>query len=83
MKQISAAHNQQKQSESSESHRLKSENFNVEFKLSSNAEDLDKNLTLLFKMIQSEVNSHLTQLLKSSVLNHKVYILDFISNLSL
>ena len=82
VKQIAAAHNQQKQSRSSESHRSKSGSLGIESELSSNAKDLDKNLTSLPKTAQSEADSHLTQLSESSVLNHKIYILDFIDNLS-
>ena len=82
MKQIAAACNWQKQSRSSESHRLKSGSLDIKPEFLLSVEDLDKNLMSLFKTAQSEADSHSTQLLKSFVLNCEIYILNLIDNLS-
>ena len=83
MKQIAAVcNNQQKQFRVSESHTLKSENFNIESELSFNAENLNKNFMSLLKTTQL-VDLQSMHLLYSSVLKNEVFVLNFISDLLL
>ena len=82
MKQIFAAHNQQKQFRSDELHKFKNENLDVKSELLLSVKDLNKNFMSLSKTAQSKADLHLTQLLKSFILNCEIYVLNFINDLS-